>query len=83
MNDSNPEYLRTPEAAKLIGFSTEYLEIARHRGEGPPVIRIGRACRYSKASLFEWMQRHERKHPSAPTRLVETTSELLPERNKR
>jgi len=69
MYNSMSEYLRTPEAAEHIGFSTEYLEIARHRGEGPPYCKLGRAVRYRRSSLDEWMRAHESAkavHPAAP-----------------
>lgn len=61
MEKNRSEYLRTPEAAEYVGLSRQYLEIARYRGDGPAWIRIGRAVRYRRSALDEWMMMHEGK----------------------
>ena len=41
-------YLTTSEAAEYLHLSKQFLEIARHRGDGPPYIKLARAVRYFK-----------------------------------
>ena len=48
-------YLNTPEAAKYLGVSKQYLEGARHRGQGPPYSRLVRRIKYTRADLDAWM----------------------------
>lgn len=59
----NSEYLNTLEAAAHLRCSRQFLEIARHRGEGPAYCKLGRAVRYRKSALDEWMTAHEHLHP--------------------
>jgi excisionase family DNA binding protein len=54
-----PEYLTTPEAAKHLRCSKQFLEIARHRGVGPRFCRLGRAIRYRRNALDDWMRLNE------------------------
>jgi len=49
------EYFTTKQAATYLGLSPQYLEIARHRGEGPPYIKLARAVRYKRSELDDWM----------------------------
>jgi hypothetical protein len=53
------EYLSTEQAATYVNYSTQFLEIARHKadGSGPPYIKQARAVRYSRADLNAWMAR--------------------------
>ena len=57
-----PEYLTTVEAASYLGLSRQYLEILRHRGDGPEYIKLGRAVRYKRTDLDDWMADHRRRH---------------------
>jgi hypothetical protein len=52
------EYLSTEQAATYVNYSTQYLEIARHKadGSGPPYIKQARAVRYRRADLDAWME---------------------------
>ncbi len=59
--ESTP-YLTTTEAASYLRMSKQFLEIARHRGGGPPFIKLSRAVRYHRPSLDQWMLKHERRH---------------------
>jgi excisionase family DNA binding protein len=54
------EYFTTKDAAQYLGVSHQYLELARHRGEGPPYYKLSRAIRYKRSDLDEWMNRHQR-----------------------
>lgn len=55
-------YLKTAEAAAYLGLSRQFLEIARHRGDGPPYIKVSRAVRYYRPTLDQWMHERERNH---------------------
>ena len=48
-------YMDTPAAAKYLGVSKQYLEGARHRGEGPPYSKLIRRIKYTRADLDSWM----------------------------
>ena len=60
-NTVEPRALNTPDAAKYIGMSNEFLRRTRIKGqvkEGAPVpkfIKIGRLVRYIKDDLDEWL----------------------------
>lgn len=53
------EYLTTPQAASYLGLSTQFLEIARHQGEGPPYIKLSRIVKYAKRDLDAWMEQQK------------------------
>ncbi len=55
-------YLTTSEAAEYLRLSKQFLEIARHRGDGPPDIKLSRAVRYHRLSLDQWMLERQRDH---------------------
>jgi excisionase family DNA binding protein len=60
-----PEYMNTIEAARYLGVSKQFLEIARHRGGGPKFLKISsRMVRYKKSDLDEWMCSHRRESTS-------------------
>lgn len=48
-------YLDTPEAAEYLGVSPQFLEGARHRGDGPPYSRLVRRVKYTRDDLDNWM----------------------------
>jgi len=58
-NHLSGEYLTTLEAAQYLNCSRQYLDIARCRRKGPPHCKLGRAVRYRKAALDEWMRHSE------------------------
>jgi predicted DNA-binding transcriptional regulator AlpA len=59
ISNSQSEYLTTVEAACYLHCSRQYLEIGRCKGYGPPFHKLGRAVRYRKSALNEWMAAHE------------------------
>jgi len=64
----NPaEYLTTVEAAQYLKLSRQFLEVARHRGDGsgPAFIKLQRAVRYRRSALDAWMAKHDHA-PDAP-----------------
>ena len=52
-----PERLLTrQEIEDHFGYPTKrFLEIAAVRGDGPPMLKIGRSVRYRVADLREWL----------------------------
>ena len=50
---------KDPEAAHYIGMSESWLRQSRMRGnpEAPPYIKIGKAVRYLKTDLDDWLDR--------------------------
>jgi predicted DNA-binding transcriptional regulator AlpA len=61
MHDPTPKFdtpfLDTPAVAALLGLSPKTLESLRvtRPHDGPPFLRIGRAVRYSRSALNEWL----------------------------
>ena len=56
--------LLTGEAAFLAGLSPRTLEKLRVVGGGCPFVRLGRATRYRRRDLVEWIERQLRKSTS-------------------
>jgi hypothetical protein len=56
------QWLTTHGAAEHLAVSEQLLEIARHRGEGPPFVRVNRAIRYSRRELDAWLRDSKRHH---------------------
>lgn len=57
-----PEYLSTPEAARLLDISASALRQSRSTGrlmtcEAPGWVRLGRAVRYRRCDLIDWTER--------------------------
>jgi predicted DNA-binding transcriptional regulator AlpA len=55
------DLLTTSEISEWLGLSTSYFEIGRHKGYGPPYIRVtARRIRYRRADVLAWLA--ARKH---------------------
>lgn len=54
-SDDNQHYLKPGQAAVYLNTSTSTLAKRRLYGRGPKFSRIGRAVRYSKSDLDEFM----------------------------
>jgi predicted DNA-binding transcriptional regulator AlpA len=67
MSDKESAVLTDPHAANYIGMSESWLRQSRVNGnpDAPPFIKIGRAVRYLKTDLEEWLRAH-RHPPSTP-----------------
>ncbi len=52
-----PRYLRTPEAARLLGLSGRTLEKHRTYGTGPKYSKLGGRVVYAVADLQAWVNR--------------------------
>lgn len=55
-NDLNEDRLLTRhEVQESFGISARFLEVSAVRGDGPPMIRIGRSVRYRVGDLRTWI----------------------------
>jgi excisionase family DNA binding protein len=52
---SDSEVLTTAQLADLLGIHQRTLLRLRARGDGPPVIKIGRIYRYRRVAVEEWL----------------------------
>ena len=53
--------LNQKEAASYLNMSSRFLEARRHRGGGPPFVRVSaRAIRYRQEDLEEWISERVR-----------------------
>jgi hypothetical protein len=50
------EYLTTSQAATYLNVSRQWLEIGRHKGYGPPYVKLARMVRYSITDLDVYMR---------------------------
>jgi predicted DNA-binding transcriptional regulator AlpA len=65
----NPDALLTGrEAAALLRLSERTIERHRGAGTGPRYIALGRAIRYRRRDLLDWIERSARRSTSEPTR---------------
>ncbi|MGV7215148.1 helix-turn-helix transcriptional regulator [Bradyrhizobium sp. UFLA05-112] len=70
MSDPNaglpPRYLRTPEAARLLGLSGRTLEKHRTFGTGPTYRKLGGRVVYALDDLKDWVDRGAKTSTSDP-----------------
>lgn len=52
-----PRYLRTPEAARLLGLSGRTLEKHRTYGTGPRYLKLGGRVVYVLSELLAWAEK--------------------------
>ena len=54
---SDDQLLDTPQTAALMKVSHQFLEIGRHRGFGPPFMKLGRRLvRYRRGDVKEYLK---------------------------
>ncbi len=63
---SLPHYLRTPEAARIVGLSIRTLEKHRIYGTGPRYSRLGGRVVYKLEDLQVWVERGAKASTSEP-----------------
>jgi predicted DNA-binding transcriptional regulator AlpA len=49
--------LTTPEAARMLRLSARTLERRRFAGAEPRYVALGRAIRYRRSDLIDWIER--------------------------
>jgi predicted DNA-binding transcriptional regulator AlpA len=64
--DLPPRYLRTPEAARMVGLSIRTLEKHRIYGTGPRYSKLGGRVVYSVEDLQAWVSRGTKSSTSDP-----------------
>lgn len=62
-----PHFVRTPEAARLLGLSPRTLEKHRCDGTGPTYRKLGGRVVYTVADLEAWIEACARRSTSEPT----------------
>jgi excisionase family DNA binding protein len=65
-SDARPEWMAPEPAAKYLDSSTSTLAKLRLRGGGPRFCRIGRAIRYRRSDLDDWLIASSRRSTSDP-----------------
>ena len=61
-----PRYLRTPEAARIVGLSIRTLEKHRIYGTGPRYSKLGGRVVYSADDLTAWVESGRKASTSDP-----------------
>ncbi len=49
--------LRRAEVEEQFGIPVRFLELAVSRGDGPPIVRLGRSVRYRVCDVYNWINR--------------------------
>jgi predicted DNA-binding transcriptional regulator AlpA len=57
---SPDDLLLLPEVAEITRRSIDTLRWLRHRGEGPPGLRMGRRVVFRRGAVMEWIAQQER-----------------------
>lgn len=52
------QLLHERDAARILGVSVHWLRRKRWEGGGPPYIKLGRAVRYERNALLQWIADH-------------------------
>lgn len=65
MSEGDKNYLTAAEAAAYLGRGASTLARERMTGEGAPFVRVGRAVRYRRSDLDEFMSKHLRTQEAA------------------
>lgn len=52
----NLNYVDEKKVAKITGFALSTLRNDRHRGQGIPYVKRGRAVRYLLSDVYGWME---------------------------
>ena len=56
MTLTDDRLLTRAEVQTHFGLSQRFLEISAVRGDGPPMVKIGRSVRYLVADLRQWIE---------------------------
>ena len=63
-NHERRELIRTSGAAAITGLSISTLNKLRCAGDGPAFLKLGRAVRYDRRDLDQWLDERRRKNTS-------------------
>jgi hypothetical protein len=66
--DHSPDFLLQDEYAALRRCSERTIERERSAGTGCPYVKIGRAVRYRRRDVLDFIEQHIRRSTSEPAR---------------
>jgi predicted DNA-binding transcriptional regulator AlpA len=79
---ADDQLISTKQLAALFGVSEQWVEITRHRGEGPKWVKISERCiRYRMAAVIAWLQ--ERGEARAKYEAQKHRGDAQPNRQRR
>lgn len=55
---STEKYLKEKEVAEILAVSVYSIAQMRHRGNGPPWIKVSGSVRYPADLFYEWIQKN-------------------------
>lgn len=66
---SSDTLMTRQEVADHFGIPKRFLEISAIRGDGPPMVKIGRLVRYRPSDIRQWLDEHTVTSTAAASRL--------------
>jgi predicted DNA-binding transcriptional regulator AlpA len=54
-SESDERLLTRDQVEDRFGIPKRFLEVSVMKGEGPPIVRIGRSVRYRSVDLIAWI----------------------------
>lgn len=57
---SGMNLIHETEAAELLKKPVSWMQMTRHRGDGPPYLKLGRSVRYDLNDLIAWVKAQKR-----------------------
>jgi len=57
--------LRRKDVEEQFGVPVRFLELAVTRGDGPPIVRLGRSVRYRVCDIQLWIEQRVEDQPNA------------------
>ncbi len=60
------DYMLLPEVAEMIRTPEATLYQWRHRGEGPPAVKVGKRLLYERSAVVAWVEGQADKRPGRP-----------------
>ena len=55
--ENRSRLIRRMEVEEQFGIPVRFLELAVTRGDGPPIVRLGRSVRYRISDIHSWIAR--------------------------
>lgn len=55
LQEDNNRLLARKQVEERYGISRRFLEVAAMRGDGPPIVRVGRLARYRVKDILKWI----------------------------
>jgi hypothetical protein len=56
---AQPLYVDEHKGSDVTGWKVQTLRNWRHKGVGPPYVKVGRSVRYNVNDLIDFMERHK------------------------